>query len=114
MNKRRNLLCTTRAYAVFTSDLATGSRPDRRQLNAVVRAQIRRHGGVCGCLASVAYAYGDHPEVAAPRMRWARELAETALAGGAACPAQSPPLRANGPETTTLSRRPRLKEPTCA
>ena len=82
MGDHRDLVCTARAYAVFTSDLATGSYPDRREVNAVVRAAIRRHGGACGCVASVAYAYGEHPEVAALRMRWARDLAETACAGG--------------------------------
>ncbi|GGQ60471.1 hypothetical protein [Couchioplanes azureus] len=112
MDGRRNLVCTTRAYAVFTSDLATGSRVGRREVNAVVRTELRRHKGVCGCLASVAYAYGDHPEVAAPRMRWARELAETTFAGGSASPA--PPPRANSPQTTTLSNHPRHKEPACA
>jgi hypothetical protein len=84
MDGHRDPVCTAGAYAVFTSDLATGSHPDRREVNAVVRAEIRRHGGACGCVASVAYAYGEHPEAAAPRMRWARDLAETAFSGGTA------------------------------
>ncbi|MEU4423079.1 hypothetical protein AB0F81_20840 [Actinoplanes sp. NPDC024001] len=37
---------------------------------------MRAHGGVRGCAADVASEYGDHPETAAPRMRWARALVE--------------------------------------
>ncbi|HEX5741498.1 MAG TPA: hypothetical protein VFY17_08105 [Pilimelia sp.] len=75
MRHRPERLVTARAYALFTSALATDSSPSRGQAAAAVRHQLHRCGGARGCLAEVAYAYGDHPDTAAVRMRWARSLA---------------------------------------
>ena len=65
------LLTVARAQALFVSDLSTRSTPTRAEIEAVVRRMIRLHGGTRGCVAEVASAYGDHPELAAPRMTWA-------------------------------------------
>ncbi len=69
-------LTAARAEALFTSPLATGSRPTYDVVETAIRVAVRAHGGVRGCAADVAAEYGDYPEVAVPRMRWARALVE--------------------------------------
>ena len=66
----RSQLLAARAAALFASDLPTGSRPSRRAVEAATAAAIRACGGTRGCVATMAAAYGDYPETAAPRMRW--------------------------------------------
>mgnify|MGYP007039553536 CR=1 FL=1 len=61
-----------RAEALFTSHISAGSTPSHADVDAAIRVAIRSHGGTRGVTADVAAAYGDHPETAAPRMRWAR------------------------------------------
>src|SRR4051794_2122381 len=69
-----DLLTAARAEALFTSHLPTGYSPSRGQATAVISAAVRAHGGTRGCAAEVAGAYGERPETAAPRMRWARAV----------------------------------------
>jgi hypothetical protein len=69
-------LTVARAEALFTSQVATGSRPTYDVVEMAIRVAVRAHGGVRGCAADVAAEYGDYPEVAAPRMRWARAVVE--------------------------------------
>ncbi|MGK5682992.1 hypothetical protein [Actinoplanes sp. URMC 104] len=70
------ILTAARAEALFTSGLSTGSRPTRAVVDEAIRTAVRAHSGVRGCAADVAGEYGDHPECAAPRMRWARSVVE--------------------------------------
>jgi hypothetical protein len=74
----RSQLLAARAAALFASDLPTGSRPAAAVLDAAVAATVRRCGGTRGCVARLAAAYGDYPEAAAARMRWARGAVESA------------------------------------
>ncbi|MEU4424023.1 hypothetical protein AB0F81_25615 [Actinoplanes sp. NPDC024001] len=74
MTTETTMLTAARAEALFTSPLATGSRPAHDVVDAAIRLAVRAHGGVRGCAGEVAAEYGDHPETAVPRMRWAREL----------------------------------------
>jgi hypothetical protein len=67
---------TTSATALFTSPLQPSDFHTRLQLASAISASLRIHFGVSGCAAMVAQEYGDHPEAAARRMRWA--LAEAA------------------------------------
>jgi hypothetical protein len=76
MTKAAALLTAVRAEALFTSQLSTGSRPTYDVVEKAIRLAVRAHGGVRGCAADVAAEYGDHPELAAPRMRWARDVIE--------------------------------------
>ena len=76
MSQRNDLLTSARTYAVFTSWLETDSMPTPSQLTVAIRSAIRERGGSRGCLAEVAYAYGDHPHEAASRMRWAKTAVE--------------------------------------
>ncbi|MCO8269210.1 hypothetical protein M1L60_01240 [Actinoplanes sp. TRM 88003] len=69
-------LTAARAEALFTSPIATGSRPSLEVVDAAIRIAVRNHHGVRGCAVDVAGEYGDHPDLAAPRMLWARRLVE--------------------------------------
>jgi hypothetical protein len=60
-----------RADALFASALQRSDEPSARQVEQAVAAAIGAFGER-GCAARVAQAYGEHPETAAPRMRWAR------------------------------------------
>jgi hypothetical protein len=75
MTVKATLLTAARAEALFTSQLATGSRPSHQIVETAIRIAVRAHG-VRGCAARMATEYGDHPELAVPRMRWARDVVE--------------------------------------
>jgi hypothetical protein len=70
-------LTAARATALFVSDLSTSDQLSHADVAAAIRHSLRTHGGIRGCAADVAAAYGDHPELAAPRMRWARSVVES-------------------------------------
>lgn len=74
------------ADALFVSMLQRTDEPTALQAVQAVTATVRALGGR-GCAERVAQEYGDHPETAAARMRWARALVGEALA-------QLPPLPA--------------------
>ena len=69
---------TNRAEALFTSPLQPSDRPSSDQIRAAIAASVRSHRGISGCAAVLAAEYGDHPEAAAGRMRWALGLAAAA------------------------------------
>lgn len=68
-------LAAARAEALFTSQLSTGSRPTLAVLDTAIRVAVRSFG-VRGCAGHVATEFGDHPELAVARMRWARDVVE--------------------------------------
>jgi hypothetical protein len=70
-------LTAARAAALFVSDLSTSAHLTDTDVEAAIRHSLRTHGGIRGCAADLASAYGDHPELAAPRMRWARSVVES-------------------------------------
>jgi hypothetical protein len=61
---------TVRAEALFLSDLQPSQCPTSEQIAAAVEAALRRLGSV-GCAAATAAEYGEHPDTAPARMRWA-------------------------------------------
>jgi hypothetical protein len=67
-----DIIAAARAEALFTSTLPTGSAPTRTDTELAIRQAVHSHGGVRGCASLMAYGYGDYPEAAANRMRWAR------------------------------------------
>jgi hypothetical protein len=70
-------MTTTRAaQALFTSSLQPSDRPTVEQAVAALRHSLRRHGGSRGCAAVYATEYGEHPDTAPARMRWALGLAD--------------------------------------
>jgi hypothetical protein len=83
-----NVLTAARAGALFNSDVPTGESPTPAHLTAAIQDSVRRLGGVRACAAEVAAAYGDSPETAVLRMRWALRVVAAAYPVGA-----SPPKR---------------------
>jgi hypothetical protein len=73
---RSGQLLAARAQALFTSDLSARCEHTRTEVAAAIRRAIGTHHGTDGCAAEVAAAYGEHPETAARRMRWARAVIE--------------------------------------
>jgi hypothetical protein len=78
-------ISTVRADALFASALQRSDEPTAAQVDEAVAAAVRAFG-TRGCAARVAQAYGEHPETAVERMRWARATVFRAF-GGASCPA---------------------------
>jgi hypothetical protein len=69
---------SARAEALFTSALQRSDRPTAGQIRDAIAASLRFHGGSDGCAAALAAEYGEHPETASARMRWALSLAAAA------------------------------------
>ena len=58
------------ADALFASALQRSDEPSAEQVEWAIAAAVRAFGAR-GCAARVAQAYGEHPETAVMRMRWA-------------------------------------------
>jgi len=63
-----------RCLALFASGLQPSDAPAAETVAQAISHVIRRLG-VRGCVAQMAQEFGDHPDAAATRMRWARQLA---------------------------------------
>jgi hypothetical protein len=61
---------TFRAEALFASTLQPSGSPSCEQVRGVVATTLRRLG-TGGCAARTATEFGDHPDTAVARMRWA-------------------------------------------
>jgi hypothetical protein len=59
------------ADALFASVLQRSDGPSADEVRKAIAAAVRAYGGR-GCAERVAQEFGDHPETAAARMRWAR------------------------------------------
>jgi hypothetical protein len=59
--------------ALFASGLQQSDAPAPEALVDVIRRTVRRFG-ITGCAGRMAQEFGDHPEAAASRMRWIRQL----------------------------------------
>jgi hypothetical protein len=84
------------AEALFVSVLQRSDRPSPGQVRGAVAAAICAYGDR-GCAELVAQEFGDHPETAVERMRWARAVADEVFI--------PPPLR---PTQDSARRRPGL------
>lgn len=62
-----------RVEALFCSQVQPSDKPGPIQVGESIAAMIRVHGSH-GCACQVAAAFGDHPDVAVQRMRWARDV----------------------------------------
>jgi hypothetical protein len=76
-------ISTARADALFASALQRSDEPTVAQVHGAIAAALAAFG-IRGCAARVAQAYGDHPETAVQRMRWARATATRAAVSRAA------------------------------
>jgi hypothetical protein len=81
--------------ALFASMLQRSDGPSAGQVRQAVAAAVRAYGGR-GCAERVAQEFGDHPETAVARMRWARGVVDEVFA--------APPR----PERDGRRRRPEL------
>jgi hypothetical protein len=80
MSRGPDILAVARAEALFTSELGTGAHPSRVEATSAIRCALRANGGVRGCVARLADEYGDHPDTAVRRMRWALTLVDDLFA----------------------------------
>jgi hypothetical protein len=69
------------AEALFCSDLSCACQPTQQEVLEAIAAAMRLHNGVGGCLGDLASEYGDHPELAVARMRWAVAVIEAYFGG---------------------------------
>ena len=71
-------ISAVRADALFVSALQRCDHPSAGEVRQAVAAAIHAYGQ-CGCAERMAQEFGDHPETAVARMRWARELVDKAF-----------------------------------
>jgi len=64
-------LCALEADALFASALQRSDEVNVSQIYQAIAVSLDVYGGA-GCAGRVAQEFGDHPEAAAARMRWAR------------------------------------------
>lgn len=83
----------TRCEALFVSELQHSQRPSAEQVRSAILRAIRENG-THNCVAQVAQEFGDHPDTAVVRMRWAREAVAVAYS-----------VRTRGWSTRTTPRR---------
>ena len=88
-----------RCQALFASGLQRSDAPTPEALAGVISRTVRQFG-IAGCLSRMAQEFGDHPEAAASRMRWIRQLVTGTYAPAASRPsgalAAHPRLRLAG------------------
>jgi hypothetical protein len=92
------------ANALFASVLQRSDYPSAGQVRKAITATVRAYGGL-GCVQRVAQEFGDHPEAAVDRMRWARAVADE-LSASTAVPAQQSPRRRPRPPVASVPRWP--------
>jgi hypothetical protein len=65
---------TGAAEALFVSALQPSDRPAARQVRDAIVTSLAAYRDAAGCAAKMAEEFGEHPEQAANRMRWALAL----------------------------------------
>jgi hypothetical protein len=86
-----------RADALFASALQRSDDPSAAQVRQAI-TMVTGALGPAGCAGRVAQEYGEHPETAAARMRWARTAVASAF-GGSSGSCLSPGVRASRPRS---------------
>ena len=66
-----------RCEALFASSLQPSDAPTAGMVAAAVTRTVRQFGAA-GCAGRMAQEFGDHPDAAARRMRWVRQLVQAA------------------------------------
>ncbi|WP_199536647.1 hypothetical protein [Spongiactinospora gelatinilytica] len=77
MSHVTDLLHAARAEALFVSPLSASGLPGAEEATQAIRTAVRAHGGTRGCAGEVAAVYGDYPDTAVQRMRWALAAVDT-------------------------------------
>ena len=73
-------ISAARADALFVSALQRSEELSTGQVRQAVASAVRAFGSR-GCAERVAQEFGDHPDTAVARMRWARTVAAETFAG---------------------------------
>jgi hypothetical protein len=66
-----------RCEALFASGLQPSDAPTAGMVAAAITRAVRQYGAG-GCAGQMAQEFGDHPDAAARRMRWVRQLVQAA------------------------------------
>ena len=91
-----------RCEALFASGLQPSDDPTGAEVAEVISRTVRQLG-IRGCAGRMAQEFGDHPEAAVDRMRWARAVADELFASPSA-PAQQSLRRQPGPPVPRAPR----------
>jgi hypothetical protein len=83
-------ISAARADALFVSALQRSEELSTGQVRQAVAAAVRAFGSQ-GCAERVAQEFGDHPDTAVARMRWARTVAAETFGGSGPESAHTPP-----------------------
>ncbi len=87
---------TARADALFASALQISDEPSAVQVKRAIDVATSALGDL-GCAARVAQEFGEHPETAVTRMRWARDEVACVFGGSPSDPDYAPrPVRPGG------------------
>jgi hypothetical protein len=70
-----------RCEALFASGLQRSDAPAAEGVTEAISRTVRRLGNTGGCAGRMAQEFGDHPQAAAERMRWIRQLAARTTTG---------------------------------
>jgi NAD(P)-dependent dehydrogenase (short-subunit alcohol dehydrogenase family) len=81
LTRTRLNVTDARCEALFASGLQRSDTPGAGMVAEVISHAVRQLG-TRGCAARVAQEFGDHPEMAADRMRWVRQLVGEVSAPG--------------------------------
>ena len=65
------MMLTATAEALFVSAMQPSDHCNRAEVDAAVDTSLLAYGGEAGCAQRLAAEFGEHPETAVPRMRWA-------------------------------------------
>lgn len=76
--KNHPRICAARSHALFVSALQRSDQPSARQVRQAITTTLRQFGDQ-GCAEQVAQEFGEHPELAVARMRWARQAVSAAF-----------------------------------
>jgi hypothetical protein len=82
-------ISAARADALFVSALQRSEELSTGQVRQAIAAAVRAFGSK-GCAERVAQEFGDHPDTAVARMRWARMVEAEAFGGSGPGPAHAP------------------------
>jgi hypothetical protein len=81
-------LFLARAEVLALAPVSAAEQLDRAAADQAIRSTLHRHGGLRSCAAALAQEFGEHPELAAERMTWARRtIAALYPSSTRACPA---------------------------
>ena len=84
-------ISVARADALFVSALQRSDELSTGQVRKAVASAVRTFGSR-GCAERVAQEFGDYPDTAVTRMRWARTVEAETFGGSGPVSAQTPPL----------------------